>query len=152
MNHKKVISLICLVSVYAQATYQRPSGKDLVAAVVPVAVYEIGARRINSNKPMTRLSRVAEVSSALTAVLAVRAYEHGNSKTAALWGFTSVGTTGMGLWCRYKANRKNNAPQRDSSSNTGGASSGSITSEAGRPVAQQHQHQPYGGDSSQLEQ
>ena len=115
---------MCLVTVYAQASYQRPTitNSDVVAAVLPVAAYELGARFINPKQPMTWLSRGAEVSSAVTAALALRSYGNGNSKTAAFWGLTSVGTTGMGLWCRYNANQRARIEKSNQTNNTGGSS------------------------------
>jgi len=113
---------MCLVTVYAQASYHRPSGRDVVVAAVPVAAYEVGARWINPKQPMTLKSRAAEAASFATAFLAMQSYTNGNSKTAAFWALTSVGTTGMGLWYRYNANQRARIEKSNQTNNTGGSS------------------------------
>jgi len=108
MNHKKVISLMCLMSVYVFPVSDNV--RNLLVAAAPVAVYEVGARAINPTQRMTKKSRVAEAAAAMAALYAMYAQNQGNSKVAVISGTASAAITAGGLFCRYKRNLASTKP------------------------------------------
>lgn len=100
MKHAKLLSLMCVVSVYAQAVEWSTVG--VVAA--PVVAYSVGSGMINPKQPMTLKSRLAQAGSALTAYCALNAYRNGDTRAAGALGVASTAITVGGLWCRYKVN------------------------------------------------